>query len=311
VHTPTKYATLAPVALHEDEVAVDEAVVRALLRAQRPDLADMELSHVGGGTDNTMYRIGADHVARLPRTPQNVAPLRKELTWLPRLAPHLTHRIPTPVHAGRPSPYYPLHWAIFTWIEGEELSARAVTDWTRYGQDLAGFVASLHSTDLMGATPTGDLSWYRGGPLHPLDEHVTSCFTDARSRGLDLDLDRLQHLWRQALRLPQPSGPLVWLHGDLRPANVLTHLGRLHAVLDFGALSIGHPDAEHAVAWDLPALARRAYRASLGIDEFTWARARAWAIALSIDVAEYWDSLPSLVAEGLHRLAAITEDDTK
>ena len=163
----------------------------------------------------------------------------------------------------------------------------------------------------MGATPSGDLLWYRGGPFHPLDHHVTSSFADARSRGLDLDLDRLEHLWRQALRLPEPRGAPVWLHGDLRPANVLTHRGCLHAVLDFGALSLGHPDAEHAVVWDLPATARGAYRDRLRIDDVTWTRARAWAIALSIDVAEYWDTLPSLVAEGLHRLAAIASDDTE
>jgi aminoglycoside phosphotransferase (APT) family kinase protein len=148
---------LAPVALHADEVPVDEDVVGKLLRAQRPDLADMVISDVGGGTDNTIYRIGGDHVARFPRTLEKVAPLQKELTWLPRLRPHLTHLIPTPVHAGRPGHGYPLPWAVFTWIDGEDMAARAVTDWARYGEELAQFVESLHSTDLMGATRSGQL----------------------------------------------------------------------------------------------------------------------------------------------------------
>lgn len=52
--------------VHENDVPVDESTVRGLLRAQRPDLADLTVAHVGGGTDNTMYRIGADLLARFP-----------------------------------------------------------------------------------------------------------------------------------------------------------------------------------------------------------------------------------------------------
>jgi aminoglycoside phosphotransferase (APT) family kinase protein len=100
------------------------------------------------------------------------------------------------------------------------------------------------------------------------------------------------------------------LHSDLRPANVLTRDGRLRAVIDFGALSVGHPDAEHAVVWDLPLVARQAYRSALRINDLTWARAQAWAIALSIGgIGEYRTSLPSLAAECLQRLRAITTDN--
>src|SRR3712207_7739126 len=60
--------------------------------------------------------------SRLPRTRSKVPSLEKELTWLPRLRPHLAHPIPTPVHAGRPGPGYPLPWAIYTWIDGQERS---------------------------------------------------------------------------------------------------------------------------------------------------------------------------------------------
>ena len=99
------------------------------------------------------------------------------------------------------------------------------------------------------------------------------------------------------------------MHADLKPTNVLVRHGRLHAVLDFGALSVGHPDAEHAVTWDLPAVPRDAYRASLNIDDLTWARARAWALAIAVNgVAEYWTSFPSFAAECLRRLHAIAVD---
>ena len=296
--------------LHANEIPVDESVVRGLLRTQRPDLADLAVAHVGGGTDNTMYRVGADYLARLPRTREKVTALEKELTWLPRLRSCLPRPIPTPLHAGQPGPDYPLAWALYAWIDGDQVSAATVTDWHRYGRELAEFVGSLHAADLMGATRSGDLSWYRGGTLQPDDDWIGPCFATARGHGADLDYERLERLWRDALELPAPSGPHVWLHADLKPTNVLARHGRLHAVIDFGALSVGHPDAEHAVTWDLPAVARDAYRASLDIGDLTWARARAWSLALGVNgVAEYWNSFPSFAAECLRRLHAIIADD--
>lgn len=41
---------------------------------------------------------------------------------------------------------------------------------------------------------------------------------------------------------------------------MLVRDGRLSAVLDLGALVVGHPDAEHAPTWDLPAFATECVR---------------------------------------------------
>lgn len=46
------------VTLHENEIPVDETLVRFLLKAQCPEWADLPLS--SAGTDNTMYRLGDD-----------------------------------------------------------------------------------------------------------------------------------------------------------------------------------------------------------------------------------------------------------
>ncbi|WP_129667498.1 aminoglycoside phosphotransferase family protein [Phytoactinopolyspora endophytica] len=295
--------------LHEDEVPTNERIIRTLLYAQRPDLAGLAIAHVGGGTDNTMYRLGEAYLVRLPRTREKAAALEKELTWLPRLGPRLPFAIPQSLHAGRPDPLYPLPWAIYTWIDGEDLADRTVNDWERYGSDLAAFVACLHSTDLMGATRSDGLSGYRGGLLQPKDEWITSCFAKARSHGAELDFNVLERLWREAQSLPEPSAAHVWLHSDLRPANVLVREGRLHAVIDFGGLTVGFPDAEHAVTWDLPAAARDAYRNTLDVDDLTWLRARAWAIAVGISgVSYYWNTFPSFLTECMHRLRAIAAE---
>jgi hypothetical protein len=49
------------------EVAIDEALVRGLLDAQRPDLARLPLTWFANGWDNVLFRLGDERVVRLPR----------------------------------------------------------------------------------------------------------------------------------------------------------------------------------------------------------------------------------------------------
>nr|WP_230416067.1 aminoglycoside phosphotransferase family protein [Micromonospora tarapacensis] len=297
--------------MHQGEVPVDDRIVRSLVTEQCPRWARRSLSPAGAGTDNTMYRLGDDLLVRLPRTADKARSLRKELQWLPRLAPLLACRIPEPLHAGVPTGAFPLPWAVYRWIDGDETRPDTVTDWAAFGTDLAAFVRDLHGLDLMGAARTGDLSWYRGGDLRACDGWVGRALGDCRAVvGGEIDVETLERWWRAALALPEPAGPHVWLHGDLKPTNLLVRHGRLHAVIDFGGLSIGLPDAEHATVWDLPPEARRAYRDAAGVDDATWRRARAWAIAVgATGISYYWHTFPAFVAECRSRLEAILADD--
>ncbi|MEU2788956.1 aminoglycoside phosphotransferase family protein [Streptomyces sp. NPDC007100] len=296
--------------LHENEIPVDETLVRSLLKAQCPELAELPLSPAGAGTDNTMYRLGGDLLVRLPRTAGAARSVRKEQEWLPRLAPLLACAVPEPVHAGTPTGAFPVAWSVYRWIDGDEVRQDTVRDWAAFGADLAAVVRELHGIDLMGATRADGLGWYRGGGLEPCDEWVGRCFDDCRPLvGSELDIDALGRLWRDALALPGPGGPHVWLHGDLKPSNLLVREGRLHAVIDFGALSVGFPDAEHSTVWDLPPQARQVYRDALDLDDVTWTRARAWAIAVGVSgLSYYWHTFPDFVAECRARLEAVLAD---
>jgi aminoglycoside phosphotransferase (APT) family kinase protein len=298
------------VTLHENEIPVDETLVRSLLRAQRPQWADLPLLPAGAGTDNTMYRLGDDLLVRLPRTAEKAQSVRKEQEWLPRLAPLLSYPIPEPVHTGTPADVFPLAWSIYRWIDGDEANPDTVRDWATLGADLAVLVRQLHSIDLMGATRADGLAWYRGGSLKPCDQWISRCLNDCRGTvGSELDIDTLEQVWRAALALPEPSGPSVWLHGDLKPTNLLVRDGKLHAVIDFGGLSVGFPDAEHSTIWDLPPQARQAYWDTLNLDDLTWARARAWAIAVGVSgISYYWHTFPAFVTECRARLQAILVD---
>lgn len=295
------------VTIHENEIPVDDAQVRSLLKAQRPEWAELPLRRAGAGTDNTMFRLGDELLVRVPRTAEHAAPLMKEREWLPRLGAVLSWPIPEPVHAGTPTEGFPLDWSVYRWIEGDPVGPEAVRDWGAFGADLASFVRELHGTQLMGASRAGGLTWYRGGRPAESDAWVRPSFDACRRLvGDELDVDALEEMWRAGLALPDSDVGPVWLHGDLRPANLLARDGRLHAVIDFGGLSIGLPDAEHAAVWDLPLQARAAYWDALDLDEATWTRARAWAVAVAVPgIPYYWNTYPSFVAECRARLRAV------
>ncbi len=296
-------------ALHSDEITVDESLVRSLLAHQCPQWADLPLSAVGGGTDNTMYRLGDSLLVRVPRSPSKAASIAKERTWLPRLAPHLPLPIPVGVFDGVASEIFELPWSVLQWIEGEEVAADTIEDWARFGTDLAGFVRALHRIDLMGARREGSLSWYRGGPLHVMSDDVDAALATCHELvGFDVDTGVLAQVWAQALEIPDASGPQVWMHSDLRPANLLARDGALHAVIDFGGLALGVPTAEHATIWDYPAAARESYRRVLAVDEPTWLKARGWALGVGVMGASYyWETFPAFVAECMNRLRNIAE----
>ncbi|MFG2012328.1 hypothetical protein ACGFNF_25030 [Micromonospora sp. NPDC048868] len=85
--------------------------------------------------------------------------------------------------------------------------------------------------------------------------------------------------------------------------------GKLHAVIDFGGLSVGLPDAEHSTVWDLPPPARRAYWNAVDLDDLTWIRARAWAVAVGVSgISYYLHTYPAFIAECRARLQAILAD---
>lgn len=304
--------------LHENEVRIDEVVVRSLLEAQCPQWAGLPLSPAGAGTDNIMFRLGDELLVRLPRTADKARCLQKEQRWLPRLAPSLSCPIPEPVKIGSPTETFPLVWCVYRWVDGEVAGPDTVQDWATIGTDLAAFVRELQSIDLMGAAAVGELNSNRarrlqGGPRQGHARQVKENFDICRAIvGSQLDVDALEQMWLAALALPEPSEPQVWLHGDLKPANLVVQAGKLHAVIDFGALSIGFPEGEHSTAWEIPIAARQAYRNALDIDDETWVRARARAIAGSlVGIWYYQHAWPAFAADCQARLQLIlTEADT-
>jgi aminoglycoside phosphotransferase (APT) family kinase protein len=292
--------------MHPDEVETDVALVRRLVTDQFPEWSGLPIEPVGErGTDNILYRLGDDLVARLPGRRRPEFALRKECEWLPKLAPLLPLGVPLPLAVGRPMEDYPYEWAVFLWLHGEPVTSERLTDLHRTAEDLAGFLAALQQIDTSGAPGPGEHNVYRGCPLALRDESTRTAID--RLAG-EIDAAGVTEIWDEGLAAPEWDRPPLWIHGDLDSRNLLARNGRLSAVLDFGCLGVGDPACEAMAAWKLLDDEGRAiFRSTLSIDDGTWTRARGWAASQAVGALAYYtlETNPVLVLEARRWLAEL------
>ena len=296
--------------MHADEVPTDAELVGRLLAAQFPHWAALPIGRVpSAGTDNALYRLGEDMVARLPRTERTSRTLAKERRWLPTLAPHLPLPVPVPLADGRPAEGYPFPWSVYRWLRGEDATVRSVTDERRLATDLAQFVGALQRIDPAGGPQPGEHNFYRGVPLAARDAPTRAAIASLDG---EIDVDAVSAAWDEAVQTPEWTNAPVWIHGDLDARNVLVENGRLSAVLDFGGLGLGDPACDVMAAWKLFSVETRdVFRSALSVDEPTWARARGWVLSQAVIALSYYTlkTNPVLVAESQRWMAEVLADD--
>lgn len=195
--------------MHVDEMEMDEALVRRLLVAQFPHLAELSLRKIEpAGTVNAIFRLGDEYSIRLARRDGPTTPGSRESIWLPKLASSLPLETPVPIAEGHPNSEYPWYWEIHTWVEGETVPIEEI-DTIQAARDLAAFVAALQHIDSSGG-PQG-----RGIPLAERDEEFR--YWLARFDGDSA----VAAVWESALAALPWNGPPVWHHGDLDVRNWL------------------------------------------------------------------------------------------
>ncbi|MEV7598626.1 aminoglycoside phosphotransferase family protein [Kitasatospora sp. NPDC089797] len=257
------------------EITAD--LVRQLLRDQHPDLAGLPLSLGALGWDNQIWRLGDALAVRLPWATETAGDrLRKEHAWLPALPAPLPLPVPAPQRLGEPSERFPHPWLVTTWLPGTPADHAPITRADAATDALAAFLSALHRP-APATAPTGE----RGGPLAAVADGVLRGIASAAELGLVPDPDAARAVWADAVAAPAWTGPALWIHGDLHPANVLTRDGTLCGVIDFGDLCAGDPACDLAAPWNLlpdggVERFHRAYRPTA--DPATLRRARGWAL---------------------------------
>ena len=287
------------------EVDVSPDLVRRLLAVQQPDLAQLAIELMANGWDNAMYRVGDVLVARLPRREVAAELVIREQRWLPVLAPRLPLPVPAPVRTGQPALGYPWSWSIIPFLPGQSAARTPPADWPDAAVSLGRFLAALHAP----APPEAPANSVRGVPLADRGERFTQHLSAASGLA---DHPAVARAWQAALAVPAWDQPPVWLHGDLHPANIVVHRGRISGVIDFGDITSGDPATDLSVAWMLlPAqfhdVFRSAYRPAgrhAASDE-TWARARGWALLLGLAILANSADHPLMAGVGRRTITAV------
>lgn len=289
------------VRMHADEVDVDEGLVRRLLAAQMPHLADLPIRRVEPwGTDNGIWRLGDDLVVRLPRIGWAVGQVTREAAFLPRLAPLLPVVVPEPVAVGEPDEGYPFRWAVHRWIPGEGASLATIDDPVRFALDLAGVVRALAAAPTDGAPAARN----RARPLQGYDESARWAIDSASHL---VDASAATEVWEAALAAAPHDGPPVWVHGDLE-GNCVVRDGRLHGLVDWGSACAGDPAVDVQVVWSplFTEASRRAFLDELQVDDAALARSRGAALQQAITALPYYlDTYPLIVERSWHKLAVL------
>ncbi len=294
--------------MHADEVDTDEELVRRLLLAQFPEWAALPIEAVASaGTDNALYRIGDELVARLPRINWAIGQVDKEHRWLPVLAPHLPLAIPVPLVKGEPEEGYPWHWSVCRWLDGENATTQQITDPVATARKLANFVVALQRVDPTGGPTPGGHNSSRGVPLATRDAATRAAIVEMAEM---FDSEAMLDTWEASLDAPTWDKPPVWIHGDLQSGNLLVQDGRLSAVIDFGCLGVGDPACDVMAGWTLfQHESRDAFRTAIQVDDATWERGRGWALSTSaIALPYYKDTNPVLAGIAQNTITEVLAD---
>ncbi len=216
------------------EVHIDEPLVRALLKSQHPDLADLPFGSHHEGWDNVTIRLGDELAVRLPRRRLGAALTATELDWIPSVGAAWTFPSPRALRVGEPNERYPWRWSVVPWLEGTPAyEAPLNADGAR---DLGAALAQVHQP----APADAPINPFRSRPLREraerLDLRLEALATD---HGDSVRADTARGIFQAGAN--QPPVTLTWTHLDIHGANVLTRGGRLAGLLDWGDAAAGDP----------------------------------------------------------------------
>ena len=252
-------------------------LVAGLVGRELPQFAQLAVEPVEPqGWDNRTFRLGDELSVRIPSADAYAAGIEKEDSVLPRLAGRLPVAVPEVVHSVGPSAALPRPWSVRRWLPGNTPDATAGVDGTELARDLGRTLRALRDVPAGGGPWAGRHSFLRGTHPSAYADEVQRCLGDPAHSG---QAAAARALWREGTSSAWSADP-VWFHGDVAVGNLLVDAdGRLSALIDFGTCGVGDPACDLVAAWTMfDGSDRRVFRETVGLDDDTWRRARAWAL---------------------------------
>ncbi|MDX6260642.1 MAG: hypothetical protein QOH84_2330 [Kribbellaceae bacterium] len=192
------------------------------------------IREVPGGVANRAYTMGDDLFLRIPRSAEFENDLLKESTVIPA-AIAAGVRTPAIVDFDPTRALIDAPYMVLERVHGADL-VDSPTPPQAFWQEVGAQVALLHQA----ARPVGAPADDGGGDPRPtVDSLATQGYLDA---GIAIWLLSVFDHLATLIPAQQP----VLLHGDLAQQNLITHDGRLRAIIDWGDAAWGPPGMEFA-----------------------------------------------------------------
>jgi aminoglycoside phosphotransferase (APT) family kinase protein len=283
---------------------IDLETAKSIIAKQFPQWAELDVSMFeSSGTDHLLCRLGDHMAARFPITGDAARVVEDEWTGLRRFT-GLPLATPQLLATAKPLPEFPYSWSVVNWIEGQDASVAAVSDWTETARNLGKFVRALRAVEPCGGRMNGPANGYRGSPLCSRNGWVRKCFESVSDL---FDLHAMRAAWEEAMAAPVWEKDPVWIHGDIHAANIIVRNGGVVGIVDFGLAALGDPACDLALAWTfLPADSRAVFFKAAEIDGATLSRGKGWALYVgAIALAYYRDRNPILARIGTQAIKAV------
>jgi aminoglycoside phosphotransferase (APT) family kinase protein len=303
------------VAEWDPDVVIDEALVRALIEEQFPELGVDSVELAGEGFDNSVWLIDQKWAFRFPRRELAVPLVARELAVLSRLPPLVPVPVPVPAFVGTESELFPRPFFGHRLLAGVEFADAGLTDADRVplGVSVARFLRALH------ASATREI--VDGEAALPVDPNrrADMPFRVAKAREW---LDRLTDLAPERRRAAErvlleaeglePGAAQSLVHGDLHVRHVLVDQGELSGVIDWGDVCLGDPAIDLQFFWSAipPGERERTLEEYGPVGDDARLRARVLAIMLSAVLTLYarHEGMRALEHESLAALERVLID---
>ena len=254
------------------EINITPNLIRQLLQAQHPDLANLPLEYMSEGWDNIMFRLGDEMVVRLPRRAKAAHLLKNEQDWLPILAKDFPIPTPIPIRNGISTDFYPWNWSVLPYLKGETANRQQPDD-----DQVEPFIECLKKLHHP-APNNAPTNPYRGTPLIDGAERIEDRLVSLKSR-TNFITKEIEKIWQEAIEAPY-ANERCWIHGDMHTRNILVHEGKLSGIIDWGDMTAGDIANDLVpiwMLWENPATRQRALDA-YGVTPEILARAKGWVI---------------------------------
>ena len=225
------------------------------LADQFPELLGAHVVQLAEGWDNTVHVVNDVWAVRFPRRARVLEGLRREMAWLPLLAPLLPLPIPVPELLGEPIvPDDTSNWPFWgaRLLPGVELCDAELPDGQRgeLAADVGRFLRVLHQV-----TPAEVLAEQL--PIDPGRRSDPSFRVPMARQQMDLLAQagvwvphaQVEALLAAAEKLGGTTADLVLSHGDLHLRHLLVLGNRASAIIDWGDMCLADPAVDLSIAF--------------------------------------------------------------